>query len=131
MDVDVSGPFFDGRADDAVEELCIDIRSDLATQGLVGVMSVLAAPHPVGIRERTPFYETRLNISGDPTSDKTVVVNDDDVIYGPWLEGIGSRNWPVTRFKGYAAFRKAYGRLIERLPVTLDQLAKHHIRKMQ
>jgi hypothetical protein len=28
------------------------------------------------------------------------------VIYGPWLEGTGSRN-ATTRFKGYASFRRA------------------------
>jgi hypothetical protein len=22
-------------------------------------------------------------------------------VYGPWLAGIGSRNFPVTKFKGY------------------------------
>jgi hypothetical protein len=28
-------------------------------------------------------------------------------VYGPWLEGVGSRNFPVTRFRGYHAFRVA------------------------
>lgn len=25
--------------------------------------------------------------------------------YGPWLEGVGSRNYPVTRFPGYHIYR--------------------------
>lgn len=26
--------------------------------------------------------------------------------YGPWLESVGSRNYPVTRFPGYHIYRK-------------------------
>lgn len=29
-----------------------------------------------------------------------------NVTYGPWLEGVGSRNYPVTRFPGYHIYRK-------------------------
>ena len=32
-------------------------------------------------------------------------IDDGGVLYGPWLEGISARN-RVTRFKGYASFRK-------------------------
>jgi hypothetical protein len=33
------------------------------------------------------------------------IITDGNVVYGPWLEGIDSRNM-TTRFKGYAAFRR-------------------------
>ena len=33
-------------------------------------------------------------------------IHDSKVVYGPWLEGIGSRN-AKSRFKGYAMFRNA------------------------
>jgi hypothetical protein len=29
-----------------------------------------------------------------------------DIIYGYWLEGIGSRNFPKTRFRGYRMWRE-------------------------
>ena len=32
-------------------------------------------------------------------------LTDGNVLYGPWLEGTGSRN-QTTRFKGYASFRR-------------------------
>lgn len=128
--LDVSGPMFDGRIDDAVEDLCRDIRSEVATQGLIGVMTVLAQPHPHGIRKRTPFYETRLNIAGDAAGDETLVVNDDNVIYGAWLEGAGSRNYPVTRFRGYGAFGKSFRRLLNSLPATLQRLIGPQLRRM-
>jgi hypothetical protein len=54
------------------------------------------------LRTQTPYYRTRIQAvrsSGDWE------VNDGGVIYGPWLEGTGSRNSPVTRFKGYRTFR--------------------------
>lgn len=33
------------------------------------------------------------------------VVTDSGIVYGAWLEGVGSRN-ATTRFKGYAIFRR-------------------------
>jgi len=33
------------------------------------------------------------------------LITDGGVVYGPWLEGISSRNM-TTRFKGYMTFRK-------------------------
>lgn len=50
-----------------------------------------------------------------------VEVNDSGSIYGPWLEGTGSRN-ATTRFKGYRHWRKARqdtdrqaGRIVQRV----------------
>lgn len=34
------------------------------------------------------------------------LITDSGIVYGPWLEGVGSRNFPKTRFKGYAIFRR-------------------------
>jgi hypothetical protein len=126
----ISGPLFDTRMDRAIDEYCRDVRSDLATRGLVGVMTVLASPHPTGIRKRTPFYETQLNISGDPLSDDSLTVNDNDVIYGHWLNGTGTRNWPVTRFRGYAAWSKSFGRLNEAVPTVIARHMAPALRKM-
>jgi hypothetical protein len=129
-DVKLSGPFFDGRADDAVDMYCTDVRSDLATRGLIGVMTVLASPHPTGIRERTPYYETQLNIAGNANTDESLIVNDNMVLYGKWLEGIGSRNWPVTRFRGYHAFAHSFVRVQESVPHVTTIHMGHALRKM-
>lgn len=62
------------------------------------------------LKTQTPYYTTRVGIryrGGVP------VVDDGRVIYGPWLEGVGSRNAPVTRFAGYASFRRT-AQLVER-----------------
>lgn len=52
---------------------------------------------------KTGYYERHI-VNRDLGSRH--IITDSDVVYGPWLEGIGSRNYPVTRFKGYAIFRR-------------------------
>ena len=65
----------------------------------------------VHIRNPTPYYETQINVDqrGERAS-----VNDRGVVYGPWLEGTGSRN-ATTRFKGYAQARAATQRVESRV----------------
>ncbi len=54
-----------------------------------------------------PHYQSKINIA---KRDADLVVSDgypgSGVMYGPWLEGVGSRN-ASTRFKGYFAMRRA------------------------
>jgi hypothetical protein len=49
-------------------------------------------------------------------------VHDDGVIYGPWLEGTGSRNAPVTRFPGYGSFRRASQQLDREIGGIADRI---------
>jgi hypothetical protein len=46
------------------------------------------------------LFSIRKGHDGD---DPTVYTN---IIYGYWLEGIGSRNFPKTRFRGYRMWRE-------------------------
>lgn len=61
--------------------------------------------HPTG------YYESR--IVAEPISADQWSINDSNVIYGPWLEGLSSRN-QSTRFKGYATFRRVQGRISQK-----------------
>jgi hypothetical protein len=58
------------------------------------------------IRKPTPIYQLLITVVHKPedwrVSDLGLVV------YNHWLEGTGKRNFPVTRFKGYHAFSRAY-----------------------
>ena len=54
------------------------------------------------LRNPTGYYRSRIN--SDVTATQGLV-HDSNVIYGPWLEGIGSRN-ATTRFKGYHHWRR-------------------------
>lgn len=98
MTATVSGPFF-RTAPAVIRAMCDDIEHTVGAQALSEVHNILNAK----IQNPTPYYETQIRITNQRDS---VVVDDRGVIYGPWLEGIGSRNG-ATRFKGYHAFRRA------------------------
>lgn len=95
---DADGPIFDGTADDIVGDWLNDVTDSFAQQGL----SRLHQEMDHYFRDPTPYYETQVTISnhGD-----TRVIHDRGVIYGPWLDGSGSRN-ATTRFKGYPHWRR-------------------------
>src|SRR5438094_9941435 len=84
----------------AMEELADYTRYEVLTQ----LGSVLQ--HPTG------YYESQA--VKDRVAPQTYSINDSNVIYGPWLEGIGSRNAPVTRFAGYHTFRIVRNRMAQK-----------------
>lgn len=55
------------------------------------------------------------------------VVTDGGVIYGPWIEGVGSRNYPTTRFKGYATFRRSAQLVEQRAPLIADRIWQRYV----
>lgn len=88
---------------------------EVARQGYANVMTNLNG----SIRHPTPYYETQITIHAPQPGEREVT--DRGVIYGHWLEGTGSRNFPVTRFKGYASFRRAR----QQLEPKVVELAEH------
>ena len=56
------------------------------------------------LRHPTGRYESEIRIDGGGAE---IHVNDGTIVYGPWLEGDGSRNSPNTKFPGYHTFRIA------------------------
>ena len=48
---------------------------------------------------------------------------DTGIIYGYWLEGIGSRNFPKTRFRGYRMWRDA----TQQIQAEAEKIAEPHI----
>jgi len=100
MSVKVRGPIFDGRANIMISSACRRAAEVIATyaEDLVHATLQEVLQHPTGA------YESRINVRA--VNQYAYAVNDDNCIYGPWLEGVGSRNYPVTRFKGYGTFRK-------------------------
>jgi hypothetical protein len=97
VEVKVSGPVFDGRAGKAVDDFFIEAEDHVADEGvnLVGIWLGLKLRNPTG------FYESRI-VSDRQRDDAQVT--DSKVVYGPWLEGVSSRN-QSSRFKGYRTFR--------------------------
>jgi hypothetical protein len=124
MDIRVSGPIFDGRAEQELRDVIEESQREVAAQGYADVMTILNRD----IRHPTPYYETQITTRQDGPDR---VVTDRGVIYGPWLEGTGSRNAPVTPFKGYAAFHRATEQLRQQTPQLVQVVLRRHIGRMQ
>lgn len=125
--VTLSGPLFDGRAPIIMDDYMkanLDRIADLAEDAVQQELDVVLV-NPTG------FYRSQIKAERRTGTGRThydVVVHDSGVVYGPWLAGTGSRNAPVTRFKGYTHWRKAAQR-IEKLAKdtivgTLRQLTR-------
>lgn len=92
------GRLLDGTAPAHVARACDDIEKQVAQYAGRQVDLRLNQV----LRTQTPYYRTRIQVVREAGDWE---VNDGGVIYGHWLEGTGSRNSPVTRFKGYRTFR--------------------------
>lgn len=103
VEVNATGPLFDGQAHVIITRYCRFVEMSIAELGTNMVKEFLGKhfkydPKP----DNAGFYQSHIKTDRQIAS---VVVTDDQVIYGPWLEGSGTRNYPTTRFRGYAAFR--------------------------
>lgn len=93
-----TGPLFDGRAAKAVTEFLDEAAREVAQEGVNEVQARLGQV----LQNPTGHYRSRV-VTDQAQGDWGI--SDGDVIYGPWLEGVSSRN-DTTRFKGYSVFRK-------------------------
>lgn len=98
--ISVHGPLFDGTAQTIIGRAIDDCQRQMAKTA----EEVWHGYMDASFREQTGFYQSHVNVA---QRGRDLVVNDRGVIYGFWLEGIGSRNFPKTRFKGYFAARRA------------------------
>jgi hypothetical protein len=98
VDINKSGPLFDGRAADETR------RFEEESQELVAQESLKEVHRRLGqvLKHPTGYYQSRVVAD---RSASTTAVTDGNVVYGPWLEGTSSRN-QSTKFKGYQTFRK-------------------------
>ena len=126
ISIETRGPIPEERFDGIVLDYLEDAVGQVAQQGMSGVMGLLNER----IKEPTPYYETQIRMerggdvaSGYDSDVTPVAVHDREVIYGWWLEGIGSRNYPVTRFRGYHTFRETAAALDKGLAVRVAEVA--------
>lgn len=95
--VNFSGPLFDGAAMGIIGRYCKAVQRKIGQHAQDEVHARLGAV----IRHPTGYYEGHIHTEMQAAD---LVVTDTPVVYGPWLEGVGSRNSPVTRFPGYHTF---------------------------
>lgn len=96
--IHTSGPIFSGIAPSVMRAATDKIEEDVANAGKTMLAQNL---HGV-IQHPTGYYESRIRVSREAGAE---IDTDGGIIYGPWLEGTGSRN-RTTRFKGYHTFRR-------------------------
>lgn len=112
----LTGPFFE-RRDQIMKTIVADLEDEVAKFGRGIVLFNLVSQ----IKDPTPIYWTRLFVERNSEGGGWAIHDDYNIVYGPWLEGVGSRNAPVTRFRGYASFRKA-AQTLESSPFPQEEL---------
>jgi hypothetical protein len=124
VNVDLSGPIVDGLAQDAVERFARHVEDTLGEIGVPLIRNYLETQYMyLGHHGGTPRFnpvpahagELQAAIHTEIATEDSLIITDDPVIYGPWIEGVDSRNliiWPhrrnppPRRFPGYHAFRR-------------------------
>lgn len=118
-----SGPLFNGEAQAAVEAFTDEAEEAVADYAVNEIQNELGhvLKHPTG------YYKSKIQTNRQSDNN---LVTDGDVVYGPWLEGVSSRN-KSTRFKGYATFRRVTQRIANEVGPVAERVLPKYLRKMQ
>jgi len=100
-DVIKSGPLFDGKAGDSIHRGIEELKDRMAEIARDKARDIQLARIRV---EHSGAEPASLHVMVSDTN--RMVTDNHAIVYGPWLEGTGSRN-ETTRFKGYHAMRIA------------------------
>jgi hypothetical protein len=122
-DVRIAGPLFSGRAAAETEVMTVDIEREIAEDAVNRVKDRLGEV----LQNPTGYYESQ--IQTDRSSDGGYRVTDGGVIYGPWLEGVSTRN-QTTRFKGYFTFREVSQQIGDKAEHHANSIAIKHMGAM-
>ncbi|MEV7470269.1 hypothetical protein AB0O20_27750 [Streptomyces kronopolitis] len=124
VDIVVRGPLFDGRAARAIQQATDDARDGIAEFAEEHVLALTGQyfRHPTG------YYESQVTTTR--VAADVAMVHDQGVVYGPWLEGVGSRNAPVTRFAGYSHWRTTKDLVRARGPEIAERAVRRHLPEM-
>jgi hypothetical protein len=117
------GPLFDGRADAAAQQYAESLKKAIGKKSFELVQINLQAT----LKNPTGFYQSHIKLR---SAGSQVRLDDSDVVYGRWLEGISPRN-RETRFKGYHNFRKTYYQINTQSNVIAKQMLPGYLRRMQ
>jgi hypothetical protein len=140
LTVKVSGPFFAKGPAVVVASLHDAIQETV----LEGEKHAVGMAQPRGSASATAVFHSRSyaaahgykqtghyarSINGRMTGTLNGEVTDSGVVYGPWLEGVSSRN-DATRFKGYGIFRRTRDKLQGMAQAIVDKHVKRAMGKI-
>lgn len=124
----IHGPIFNAARTDRVIDDYVD---DIEDEGAEWALDHIKGTYHVRFRQPTGFYESNVRIHTVSSGKEVWDGGLSGPVYGPWLEGIGSRN-NTTRFKGYHAFRLAAQALERRITGIGERLMYTNvIRRLQ
>jgi len=117
FDVELKGPLFTNAPAKVQEEIGHGMQR--AVEAGEQRLDEMLRPRPAGVylAVQGPAGSKgnyRHNVQGKVESNLHALITDNGVCYGPWLEGVGSRN-ETTRFKGYNSFRRTAQWLQDRI----------------
>lgn len=121
VDMQYSGPIVLGLTDPIMSRATVAMADKIAQAG----KELIDAELPRVLKNPTGYYQSQIQVTNAHSTNPRVT--DGGVIYGPWLEGVGSRN-RTTRFKGYSTFRRMRQRLdsqvLKIIQPTVDRVVK-------
>lgn len=120
------GPFFDARVFRAMNDFTDELEEEAADWALAHVK----ATYHREFKNPTGRYESHVRTHRVQGGMEVWDGGQAGPVYGPWLEGVGSRN-RTTRFKGYHAFRKAAIALDQRAGRIGHRVLARFIHRMQ
>ena len=118
VDVTTQGPLFTGMAAREMKKAVQGGIRELVQKGEQRLAEQLR-PRPAGVY---------LSVA-EAGPGKASTGNYRRVVYGPWLEGLSSRN-DTTRFKGYGVYRKTASELQKISKGIMEAHARRWARKM-
>lgn len=120
------GPIFeDAKRRAIMRQLEDNIRKSITEFAFKNVNRILAQK----IKNPTPIYQTHIIID-NRRRNPWRVTDQGKVVYNHWLEGTGSRNYPVTRFKGYHAFQRAREITMRRASKLAETQVRRAVKKL-
>ncbi len=118
-----SGPLFNGEAQQAISDFQNDAEDTIADFAVNEIQAELGRV----LKNPTGYYKSKI-VTNRQSDDS--IVNDSGVVYGPWLEGVGSRN-KRTRFKGYATFRRVTQRINAQAASVAEKVLPKYLGRLQ
>jgi hypothetical protein len=112
------GPMFSGKTAAAMHTYADQVGYKVATYAEDQIQARLGQV----LQNPTGYYQSKVTVERAGSGYR---VSDQGVIYGPWLEGTGSRN-QTTRFKGYQTFRRTKALVDRKAPnIAAELLARY------
>lgn len=118
--VDTSGPVYNGRAKEILDDFTREAVWEITKEGrgALGVRFITVFKNPTGNLESKVDAQRPIQTPGGWASK----IDGETVRYAWWIEGIGSRNYPATRFRGYHSF-KTIAQVLDAKAVTIAERA--------